>query len=179
MVITDQIAAKGKEDQEENEMGRVLPMTLGGLEYFVDVMVEMSLRLDGFEPVRVARVIKTNSPYFPMGLELTNPTFSDFLTRMKDTPQVVPDDIPEFLLPQASAPANPGPTLQDLVIQAEGFGVERAQLLTAARHYHKADSLEGLTKEQIADLLERLTERYAPSGEETESSRRPKKEKMT
>lgn len=179
VVITDQIAAKGKEDQEENEMGRVLPMTLGGLEYFVDVMVEMSLRLDGFEPVRVARVIKTNSPYFPMGLELTNPTFSNFLARMEDTPQAVPDDIPEFLLPQASAPANPGPTLQDLVTQAEGFGVERAQLLTAARHYHKVDSLDGLTKEQIADLLERLTERYAPSGEETESSKRPKKEKMT
>ena len=174
VVITDQIAAKGKEDHEENEMGRVLPMTLGGLEYFVDVMLELSLRLDGFEPIRVARVIKTNSPYFPLGLELKNPSFSDFLTRMDDTPQPAPDDIPAFLLPQTSAPVNPGPSLQDLISQSEGFGVERAQLLTAARHYHKVDSLETLTREQITDLTERLTERYA-SGSEGESQKNRKK----
>ena len=41
---TDQIGAKGKEAREENEMGQVLPMTAGGLEYFVDVMVHL------FEP---------------------------------------------------------------------------------------------------------------------------------
>ena len=176
VVITDQIAAKGKEDHEENEMGRVLPMTLGGLEYFVDVMLELSLRLDGFEPIRVARVIKTNSPYFPLGLELKNPSFSDFLTRMDDVPQPITDDIPAFLLPQTSAPVNPGPSLQDLISRSEGFGVERAQLLTAARHYHKVDSLETLTREQITDLTERLTERYA-SGSEGESPKKPKKEK--
>src|SRR5690606_12517654 len=49
VVITDQIAAKGEEEREENEMGRVLPMTASGLEYFVDVMLELELRLDGFE----------------------------------------------------------------------------------------------------------------------------------
>ena len=179
VVITDQIAAKGKEDQEENEMGRVLPMTLGGLEYFVDVMLELSLRLDGFEPVRVARVIKTNSPYFPMGMELTNPTFSDFLTRLDDAPQPVADDIPAFLRPQAVAPVNPGPTLQDLITQSESFGVERAQLLTAARHYHKVDSLESLTSEQITDLLERLTERYASNTEASSEPKKAKKERVS
>src|SRR5947209_3201496 len=60
VVVTDQIAAKGKEDREENEMGRVLPMTSGGLEYFVDVMVEASMRVADFETERVFRVIKTN-----------------------------------------------------------------------------------------------------------------------
>ncbi len=179
VVITDQIAAKGKEDQEENEMGRVLPMTLGGLEYFVDVMLELSLRLDGFEPVRVARVIKTNSPYFPMGMELTNPSFSDFLARLDDAPQPVADDIPAFLLPQTTTPVDPGPTLQDLITQAESFGVERAQLLTAARHYHKVDSLESLTGEQTADLLARLTERYAPNTETSSEPKKAKKERVT
>src|SRR5205814_7071036 len=67
VVITDQIAAKGKEEREENEMGRVLPMTSGGLEYFVDVMVEMSVRMEDFRPIRVIRVIKTNSEAFPIG----------------------------------------------------------------------------------------------------------------
>src|SRR4051812_47967676 len=52
VVITDQIGAKGKEDREENEMGRVLPLTSGGLEYFVDVLVEASVRLEDFRPVR-------------------------------------------------------------------------------------------------------------------------------
>ncbi|MEL6613256.1 MAG: hypothetical protein AAFQ53_14245, partial [Bacteroidota bacterium] len=59
VVITDQIAAKGKEDREENELGRVLPMTASGLEYFVDVMVELFVRVEGFETVRVARVVKS------------------------------------------------------------------------------------------------------------------------
>src|ERR687883_349648 len=44
VVIVDQIPAKGKEAKEDNEVGRVLPMTASGLEYFVDVMVEGSLQ---------------------------------------------------------------------------------------------------------------------------------------
>src|SRR3954447_4863755 len=78
VVITDQIAAKGKEDREENEMGQVLPMTSGGLEYFVDVMVEASVRLEDLRPVRVFRVVKSNSSAFPIGMELLNPSFADF-----------------------------------------------------------------------------------------------------
>jgi hypothetical protein len=82
VVITDQIGAKGREDREENELGRVLPMTTGGLEYFVDVMVELDMRQDGFEQVRVARVVKSNSPHFPVGLEVENPDFANFLARI-------------------------------------------------------------------------------------------------
>ena len=70
VVIVDQIGAKGKEEREENELGRVLPLTTGGLEYFVDVMMEASVRLDDLRPVRVFRVVKSNSPAFPIGLEL-------------------------------------------------------------------------------------------------------------
>src|SRR6476619_2620950 len=77
VVITDQIGAKGKEDREENEMGRVLPLTSGGLEYFVDVLVEASLRIEDLRPVRVCRVVKSNSSAFPIGMELLNPSFSD------------------------------------------------------------------------------------------------------
>ena len=159
VVITDQIAAKGKEDLEENEMGRILPMTLGGLEYFVDVMIELSLRVEGFEQVRVARVIKSNSPYFPIGLELINPGFKDFLQRMEDLPQVKEDDLPEFLKPvETKVPT--GPNLNDLISAAESYEIDRAKLLTAARHYHKVDRLEALASAQISDLLERLKEKY-------------------
>src|SRR5690606_30154539 len=93
VVITDQIAAKGKETREENEMGRVLPMTASGLEYFVDVMLELEVRLEGFEEVRVARVIKSNSELFPVGLEFVNPVFADLLARLPETNK--PASLPE------------------------------------------------------------------------------------
>ena len=84
VVIIDQIGAKGKEDREENELGRVLPLTTGGLEYFVDVMMEATLRLEGLNAVRIFRVVKSNSSVFPIGLELRDPTFSTVLARLTD-----------------------------------------------------------------------------------------------
>lgn len=170
VVITDQIGAKGKEDKEENEMGRVLPMTLGGLEYFVDVMLELSLRMDGFESVRVARVIKTNSPYFPMGLEMVNPSFSDFLARMDDVPQPASDDIPNFLKPQVEVKVASGPSLDDLTSRAAEFGIDEAKLLTAAVHYHGVDSLNALREEQIEDLIERLNEKHGRNAQSAEDA---------
>ncbi|HYY99197.1 MAG TPA: hypothetical protein VE642_11425, partial [Pyrinomonadaceae bacterium] len=56
VVIVDQIPAKGKEQKEDNEVGRVLPMTASGLEYFVDVMVEVCDLL-GREAVDVRLVV--------------------------------------------------------------------------------------------------------------------------
>ncbi len=116
VVITDQIAARGKEDREENEMGRVLPMTSSGLEYFVDVMVELEVRVVGFEQVRVARVIKSNSPDFPVGLELEHPTFSAFLERLGEGPSPTGnvDPVPEQLAKEPK-PEVPAVTLADVL----------------------------------------------------------------
>ena len=160
VVITDQIAAKGKEDAEENELGRVLPMTIGGLEYFVDVMLEMSLRVDGFDTVRVARVVKSNSPYFPVGLELINPNFSDLLTRMDDVP-APKSGVPDFLSADFEPQIEEKVGIEDLLNAAAQYGIDDAKLLVAARHYHKVDRLESLTLSQIQDLLKRLNEKYA------------------
>ncbi|GIV62634.1 MAG: hypothetical protein KatS3mg044_1500 [Rhodothermaceae bacterium] len=166
VVITDQIPARGKEEREENEMGRVLPMTASGLEYFVDVMVELDLRLEGFEQVRVARVIKSNSPDFPIGLELKNPTFADFLARLGEGPHPVEEEpVPDVLEVEETPPAASGPTLADLIGRAEGYGLKRADLLVAARHYCGVPELERLTPDQIADLLDRMQTRYGPSGD--------------
>jgi hypothetical protein len=124
------------------------------------VMVELSLRMTGLDTVRIARVVKTNSPYFPIGLEIENPNFADFLARMEDTPQLTPqDDIPEFLKPQAQV-IQTGPTLEDLRQRSKAVGVDEAKLLTAARYYHRVESLEHLTQTQIEDLLERMAEKY-------------------
>ena len=164
VVITDQIGARGRQDREENEMGRVLPMTTSGLEYFVDVMLELNLRQDGFETKRVATVVKSNAPDFPVGLELDNPSFADVMARLGAGPQ--PQDAPDVpaTLPEAT-PAPAGPALDDLLAAADAHGLDRHQVLLAARHYCGVQSLAELSPDQTADLLTRLRDRYATSGD--------------
>ena len=164
VVITDQIAARGKQDREENEMGRVLPMTSSGLEYFVDVMLELSLRQDGFETKRVATVVKSNAPDLPVGTVFENPDFADVLAELGAGPAPVETPGPEVL--PAPALAHPaGPTLADLLAEAEGFGLGRPQVLLAARHYCGVQDLDELTEADREDLLDRMRERYATSGD--------------
>lgn len=159
VVITDHIAAKGKEQAEENELGQVVPITRGGLEYFIDVMLELSLRADGFETRRVGTVVKSNSDDFPVGLEIEDPTFGALLGRLGDVPGAKAD-IPEFLrLPDEPAEAT-GPTLDDVVRQAEAYGLDRAKLLLAARSYHKVGALEQLSESQRGDLMARMAEKF-------------------
>jgi hypothetical protein len=165
VVITDQIGAKGKEDREENELGRVLPLTTGGLEYFVDVMVELSVRVDGFETVRVATVVKSNVPALPVGLEVTNPTFRDFLDLVGEGPKPAETPEPETLAEPAAAEIETGPTAADLIASAEGYGIDRAALLVAVRHYCGATDLDHLRPDQIATLLDRMHARYGASGD--------------
>lgn len=160
VVITDHIAAKGREQVEENELGQVVPITRGGLEYFIDVMLELSLRVDGFETKRVGTVIKSNSAQFPIGLEILEPTFRGLMEVMDDLPQGDPDEIPEFLKIQDEVTL-PEFTLQALVAQAEGYGVDRAKLLLAAKSYHKVTALEQLSEAQLRDLSERMAEKFA------------------
>lgn len=163
VVITDQVAARGKESREENEMGRVLPMTASGLEYFVDVMLEISLRQDGFETRRIATVVKSNASEFPVGMELEAPDFAALLGRMGAGPQPVPAPVRPLRPQEAAAPA--AATLADLTSEAEGFGLDRHKLLLSARHYCGVAALEELSAEQIADLLGKMRERFAPSGD--------------
>ena len=177
VVITDQIGAKGKEEREENEMGQVLPMTAGGLEYFVDVMVEMSMKMDFFEPVRVARVVKTNSSDFPIGLEIEDPTFSKFLSRMSDRPR--PEAVSTILapeeetLPEAEIVVPTGPTLDSLLAKAQKHGVSRAQVATAARYYCKVNDVNRLNQEQIQDLYDRMVARYGTDEPENGNGTQP------
>lgn len=157
VVITDQIAAKGEEEREENELGRVLPMTASGLEYFVDVMLELEVRVEGFETVRVARVVKSNAPTFPVGTTLENPTFADLLAQMGEGPKPAPLPVSA---PAPVEPAPAGPSLDDLLDAAEHYGLDRAQLAVAARHYYGTPDLERLDEAQLTVLLDRMHARY-------------------
>jgi len=187
VVIVDQIPAKGKESKEDNEVGRVLPMTASGLEYFVDVMVEVSLQERDGEIVRVFQVVKSNSPAFEVGFELTgNVTFKDFLEHMKrehadferdaakQTP--APETIEEKTQPLTLV--QPQLTVQELVSKAERLGFKQADVVTGARVYHNQPNIYRLTPEQVADLDRRMTARaervkmaQAPADEEKPAPR--------
>ncbi|HJR09534.1 MAG TPA: hypothetical protein VJ842_19890 [Pyrinomonadaceae bacterium] len=169
VVIVDQIPAKGKEAKEDNEVGRVLPMTASGLEYFVDIMVEVSLQERDGEIVRVFQVVKSNSPAFEVGFELTGAvTFSDFLNHMKresgtdlpmETPraQSVPETLEEKPSPLSLVP--PTMTIQELIAKAEEHGFKIADIVTGAKLYHNQTNIYRLTPEQIADLDRRISAR--------------------
>lgn len=185
IVISDQIAAKGKESKEDNEIGRVLPMTASGLEYFVDVMVEVSLQERDGEIVRVFQVVKSNSPVFEVGFEMTgNVTFKDFLNRMRDEN---PTDIsfekpkaaavPEFIEQTNVVEMKPKTmTIDELISKAESNGFKRADVITGARIYHNQPNIYHLTAEQIVDLDKRMTARLekVQSGTEDKTSAKKK-----
>jgi hypothetical protein len=169
VVIVDQIPAKGKEAKEDNEVGRVLPMTASGLEYFVDIMVEVSLQERAGEVVRVFQVVKSNSEAFEVGFELTGDiTFKDFLDHMTRVsgselpvaapqPSAVPELLEEKPSPLSLVP--PPLTIQELIAKAERHGFKVADIVTGAKLYHNQPNIHRLTPEQIADLDRRITAR--------------------
>jgi hypothetical protein len=182
VVIADQIPAKGKESKEDNEIGRVLPMTASGLEYFVDVMVEVSLQERDGEIVRVFQVVKSNSPAFEVGFELVgNVSFKDFLDHMRgeqalelafEAPAKL--SVPEFIEETnvlAFAPKQM--TIDELVAKAEANGFKKADIITGARIYHNQPNIYHLTAEQIADLDKRMSARIEKMKNQNAAEEKP------
>jgi hypothetical protein len=184
VVIADQIPAKGKESKEDNEIGRVLPMTASGLEYFVDVMVEVSLQERDGEITRVFQVVKSNSPAFEVGFEMTgNITFKDFLDHMRAEEalnlafeQPAKSSVPEFI--EEKQPISIAPqtmTIEDLIKKAETNGFKQADIVTGARIYHNQPNIYHLTAEQILDLDRRMTARVEKTKAAVTEEKAPKK----
>ncbi|MDT7602028.1 MAG: hypothetical protein QOF61_25 [Acidobacteriota bacterium] len=180
VVIVDQIPAKGKEAKEDNEVGRVLPMTASGLEYFVDIMVEVSLQERAGEIVRVFQIVKSNSPAFEVGFELTGDvTFTSFLEHMKresgtDLPMEAPRavEVPETIeeKPQPLTLVQPQLTIQDLIAKAVKHGFKEADIVTGAKVYHNQPNIHRLTPEQITDIDRRLTARIEKTQAQAEGT---------
>lgn len=174
VVITDQIPARGKEAREDNEFGRVLPMTASGLEYFVDILVEMSMQERGGEIVRVFQVMKSNSDAFEVGFEMTGEvTFKDFLEHLRTESGMTlpvnhaqPLEVPETLRDE-SVDENEGlelprtMTIEDLIRKAGEHGFKQSDIVTAARVYHGEPNIFRLTPAQIEDLDRRMSARIA------------------
>lgn len=176
VVIADQIPAQGKETKENNEIGQVLPMTASGLEYFVDVLVEISLQERDGEIVRVFQVMKSNSSAFEIGFEMTgNVGFNDFLAKMKgeqtekiafDMPQKV--SIDEFIEEkQRLTLVKIELTIEELIENAEKNGFKKADVLTGAKIYHNQPNIYHLTNDQILDLDKRMSSRVAKTKSRT------------
>ena len=168
VVISDQIAAKGKEAKEDNEIGRVLPMTASGLEYFVDVMIEISLQERDGEITRVFQIVKSNSPAFEVGFEMTgNIGFKDFLDHMRGEQALelafekpAKSDVPEFIEDKKPLTIVQNEmTIEDLIKKAEANGFKQADIVTGAKIYHNQPNIYHLTSEQIIDLDKRITAR--------------------
>jgi hypothetical protein len=169
VVIVDQIPAKGKEAKEDNEVGRVLPMTASGLEYFVDVMVEVSMQERDGEIVRVFQVVKSNSPVFEVGFELEGDvTFGEFLDHIRretasalpidePAPAAVPDVLDEKPAGLLVVPSTL--TIQDLLEKASANGFKQSDIVTTAKVYHNQPNIYRLTPDQIADLDRRMSAR--------------------
>jgi hypothetical protein len=171
VVIIDQIPARGKEIKEDNEVGRVLPMTASGLEYFVDVMVELALQERDGEIVRVFQVVKSNSDAFEVGQEFVgNITFKDFLDHLKEAsgsslpmekplPATAPEILqekPEWLNEGTSVETM---SIQDLLAKAADNGFKQSDVTQAARIYHNQPNIYRLTPNQIIDLDQRMSAR--------------------
>jgi len=185
VVISDQIAAKGKESKEDNEIGRVLPMTASGLEYFVDVMIEISLQERDGEITRVFQVVKSNSPAFEVGFEMTgNIGFIDFLDYMRGEQALelafekpAKSDVPEFIEEkQPLSIVKNEMTIEDLIKKAETNGFKQADIVTGAKIYHNQPNIYRLTSEQIADLDNRITARIEKM-KSSEAEAKPAKKK--
>ena len=168
VVITDPLG-KGDDESSEGEVGRLLPITLGGLEIYTDLVLEASLRMEGLSVKRVFRVVKSNSPAFRNGMEFDDPTFSTLVDHLRS--EGAWDDSATISLPVEPA----APTIDDisflgdgqpeqeqalsnLIRKAEEHGFTRADLITAARAYcgGKAD-LNALTVREIGILDRRMT----------------------
>ena len=151
VVIVDQIPAKGKEAKEDNEIGRVLPMTASGLEYFVDVMVEVSLQERDGEIVARLPGGQVEQPGLrgrlradgQRHLQRTSSTHmkrehGDDLPMEAPKPAAVPETIEEK---QPLTLVQPQMTVQELVEKAERLGFKQADVVTGARVYHNQPNI--------------------------------------
>jgi len=167
VVITDTIAGKGLEEKEDNEVGRIVPISASGLEYFVDVLVESELRVgdDGISETCIHRVVKTNNRAFPIGLVLENPTFKDYLTRLGaanvanaetiKAETIDLDDMPTFSVVQPLEPSAET-LLANLLEKVDRYGFTRENVVSVANRDYGKPVLKDLTSAEITAIEQRI-----------------------
>jgi hypothetical protein len=126
--------------------------------------------------MRVFQVVKSNSPAFELGYEMSAPVrldgtehtigFKNFLAHLQQgatnalplTHTPPPADVPETLpVTEIEFVDAPRVTIADLIAKAERHGFKQSDLVTAAKIYHSQPNIYRLTAAQIEDLDQRMT----------------------
>jgi hypothetical protein len=196
VVITDTIAGKGLAEKEDNQVGRIVPISASGLEYFVDVLVEAELRMgeDGLAETCVHRILKSNNRAFPIGLVLENPTFADYLARLTasagtSSSSIASSDSIRAEIAEQQQQAAPALTLvmpeapdtqerlQMVLEKVELLGYTRENLVMVANQTFGKYILSELTDEELGVLDHRLDaaaekrrEQTGPASQDTSRS---------
>ena len=164
-------------EKEDNEVGRIVPISASGLEYFVDVLVESELRVgrNGLSETCVHRVIKSNNRAFPIGLILENPTFTEYLTILSagnETGAVANaqtiqaetharaeeqlETMSDLESTQRSITERVEERLHEVLAKVESLGYTRENLVTVANQTFGKYMLSELTEKELAILDGRL-----------------------
>lgn len=166
VIITDHIAARGKEDAEANEIGRIVPLTASGLEYMIDVMLDLQLvmRPGDLVETRIGTIVKSNVPNLPIGMQIEDPTFAKLLElagapKRTSEPQVIEREDPTEAEAEAPDPAEEKPTLDELLKAAQNAGFKREQVVMVAQRDYGKSALENLTHAERKALNERIRAR--------------------
>ena len=185
--------ARGLEEKEDNQVGRIVPISASGLEYFVDVLVESELRVgrNGLGETCVHRVIKSNNRAFPIGLILENPTFTDYLAALKAAPatrrrgqcrkhsgraacaaEKQAEHCRDPSRAQRSITERVEERLREVLAKVESLGYTRENLVTVANQTFGKYMLSELTDKELAVLDERLDAAARRSNPRTAMSER-------
>lgn len=163
VIITDHIAARGKEEAEANEIGRIVPLTASGLEYLIDVMLEIQLVMRPGDLVesRIGTIIKSNVPNLPIGMQIEDPTFPKLL-ELAGAPKEIstPEEAPAETEPEPEPePLEEKPTFAELLELADKAGFKREQVVLVAQRTYGKTTLEALTLEERKALETRIRAR--------------------
>lgn len=163
VILTDVIAARGKESAEANEVGRIVPLTAAGLEYMVDLVLDLDLilRPDDLDPVRIGTISKSNVPSLPIGTQIENPNFPKLLELAGAPTSVSAARAPLEAPTSNTATPEQGPTLEELLALAEKGGFTREQLAIAAKRDYGKSDLGMLSGADRAALRARIERRLA------------------
>ena len=175
--ITDSVG-RGIEETQEGEVGRLLPFSLGGLEFFCDLVLEASLEMVDFQLTRRFRVVKSNIGELPIGQVFTDIGFADLIGYLRDhgawepLPGVPPSS-PVSLIPAPAAAtilADPGlareAALAAFLARADRAGLSPNQVVASANAYCQKSDPSLLSLADLGTLEKRLDSYIATKARE-------------
>jgi len=167
VVMIDQVE-QGGERADNDELGRVLNLSLGGFEFFVDCVIELELLKEGFANKQQATVIKSNvDAYNAIGVK-ENATFETYYSLLPKMPKVK-----RLELGKANGkPAKRKGAAQTAVITPDESSlnelrqlmsqhkVSNANMLSGASHYlgRQVSAIGDLSEPDVRVVIDRMRE---------------------